>query len=380
MDKEIITLSPQWHDETLCIRIHGKLRGRAFQVVNNTPARAYSKTHGCYLVPFSKELLLELKRQLSECGLVQLKGWGEKGKPLPNVLEKAWVQVPAIYHETLVRLRYSEATRQNYEIQFRKFLGFIYPRAAEEICQQDIHLYLYHLVNDKKVSYSTQNQAINSIKFFLEWVKKEDKQVYHVERPRKEHTLPTVLSEEEVLGMLRATVNLKHKCILSMLYSAGLRRGELLKLKPTDIDHGRSMVLVRGGKGTKDRVTLLSHVAYAMLHKYVEQYQPKEYLFEGEEGKPYSERSVNSIVKRAARVAGVEKNVSPHTLRHSFATHLLEHGTDLRYIQTLRGHESSKTTERYAHVTKKGFEQLVSPLDNLFQKSTLVKAIERYMH
>ena len=272
-----------------------------------------------------------------------------------------------------------KATRKNYEIQFRKFLGYIYPRTPDEITPEDIHRYLYYLVNEKQVSHAVQNQAINSIKFFLEWIKKEDRQVYHVERPRAERLLPTVLSEDEVMGMLRVAVNLKHKCIICMLYSAGLRRGELLNLKSADIDHKRNMIVVRRGKGYKDRVTLLSQVAYMLLLKYLDVYQPKEFLFEGENNQRYSERSVNSIVKSAARKAGILKNVSPHTLRHSFATHLLEHGTDLRYIQALLGHESSKTTERYAHVTKKGFEQVISPLDNLVQKSTLGKTIGLYM-
>lgn len=376
---ETITLSPQWHNKGLFIAIGGKLRGHAFHIVNNTPGRHYSKTHGGYLVPFSTDGLLQLKAKLAEYEPVHLAGWGENGKPLPEELEKAWVQIPGVYHETLVRLRYAEATRKNYEIQFRKFLGFIYPRTADQIVPQDIHDYLYYLVNERKVARATQNQAINSIKFFLEWIKKEDRQVYLVDRPRPERVLPTVLSEAEVMAMLRVTVNLKHRCILCMLYSAGLRRGELLNLKPADIDHQRNMIIVRKGKGFKDRVTLLSQVAYALLLKYLELYQPKEYLFEGGDHMPYGERSVNNIVRRAARRAGIVKSVSPHTLRHSFATHLLEHGTDLRYIQTLLGHESSRTTERYAHVTKRGFEQLVSPLDNLFQKSNLVKTIETYM-
>ena len=376
---EIITLSPLWHNNQLCIAIGGRLRGDAFNVVNITSGRKYSKTHQCYYIPFTREVLIRLRAELNKYCNVELKGWGEKGKPLPDVLEKAWVSVPTIYAETLIQLRYSEATIKNYEVQFKKFLGYIYPRLADSITQEDIHKYLFYLVNDRKVSHSTQNQAINSIKFYLEWVNKGERQVYYVERPRKERLLPTVLSEGEVMAILKSTTNLKHKCILCMLYSAGLRRSELLKLKAKDIDYQRNLILVRRGKGGKDRVTLLSQVTYAILVRYLEIYQPKEFLFEGADGQPYGERSVNSIVKRSAARAGIVKNVSPHTLRHSFATHLLERGTDLRYIQELLGHESSKTTERYTHVTKKGFEQLVSPLDNLFQKSNLAKPIKGYM-
>jgi site-specific recombinase XerD len=376
---EPISLSPLWHNNRLNIAIQGNLRGHSFNVVNNFNGRSYSKTHGCYYVNYSEQALAQLKNELSPFHAVDLKGWGEEGKPLPAPLVRAWVEVPPSFTETLVRLRYAEATQENYSVQFKKFLAYLFPRTAETITQEDIHHYLFYLVNVEKVSLSTQNQAINAIKFYLEFVMRGERQVYYVDRPRKAHTLPTVLSEEEVIALLHTTQNLKHKCILCLLYSAGLRRSELLNLRLADIDHGRSVIYVHGGKGRKDRVTLLSQVAYAMLLKYAELYEPKEFLFEGVHGEAYGERSVNNIVKRAARQAGIRKRVSPHTLRHSFATHLLEHGTDLRYIQELLGHESSITTERYAHVTKKGFEKLVSPLDNLFQKTTFEKAIEGYM-
>jgi integrase/recombinase XerD len=156
-----------------------------------------------------------------------------------------------------------------------------------------------------------------------------------------------------------------------MLYSSGLRISELLDLKPVDIDPDRKVIYVRGGKGNKDRITVLSLVAYSLLVHYLELYHPKTWLFEGPEGNPYSPRSLNKVIHKSAALAGIAKKVSAHTLRHSFATHLLEHGTDLRYIQALLGHESSKTTERYAHVTRKGFEQIVSPLDYLANRLTL---------
>jgi integrase/recombinase XerD len=168
--------------------------------------------------------------------------------------------------------------------------------------------------------------------------------------------------------LLLRTNYIKHKCMLLLLYSAGLRISELLGLRPGEIDYDRKLINVRGGKGKKDRVTLLSNVAAQFLLDYVELMKPKEFLFEGPGGKAYGATSVNKIIKRSAEKAGIRKNVSAHTLRHSFATHLLEHGTDLRYIQSLLGHESSKTTERYTQVTKKGFENLVSPLDRMAGK------------
>jgi site-specific recombinase XerD len=142
-------------------------------------------------------------------------------------------------------------------------------------------------------------------------------------------------------------------------------------VKPEDLDTDRGLIQVRGGKGRKDRVTLLSTVAYKLLEEYLAKAQPQTFLFEGPGRRRYSPASVNAIIKHSAARAGIRKNISAHVLRHSFATHLLERGTDLRYIQSLLGHESSRTTERYTHVTKKGFEQLRSPLDNLAQALNL---------
>jgi len=168
---------------------------------------------------------------------------------------------------------------------------------------------------------------------------------YEIDRPRKEHRLPEVLSEEEVKRMIIATGNLKHKAILVTMYSCGLRLSELLDLKLTDVQSDRALVAVRGGKGRRDRNTLLSEKTLLLLRKYFQLYRPGNYLFEGVDGGRYAAKSVQQIVRRALEKAGIRKHASPHTLRHSFATHLLEQGTDLRYIQTLLGHSSPKTTE-----------------------------------
>lgn len=246
------------------------------------------------------------------------------GSTLHHHLIKAWVKVPDVYTETLQKLRYSEVTVENYLSQMRLFLAFLYPRTAEDITEQDVHAYLLHLVNEKRVSLSTQNQAINAIKFYLEKVQKGERQVFVVERPRPEDKLPTVLSDQEMLRLLQSTSNVKHRCIMYMLYSAGLRMSELLKLRLADLDSDRSLIMVRGAKHNKDRVTLLSTVAYQSLKTYLEKYQPENWIFEGPGGRPYSPRSVNAIIKRCAKRAGILKNISAHTLRHSFATHLLE--------------------------------------------------------
>jgi len=196
---------------------------------------------------------------------------------------------------------------------------------------------------------------INSIKFYYEVVKGMPNRFYSIERPRKKEALPKVISLEEVKGIILNTNNIKHKCIVSLLYSAGLRRSELLNLKLQDIDSKRMSILVKNSKGGKDRVTLLNENVLKDLRKYYKEWKPQKYLFEGKEGTQYSATSVVKIIKNSAKKAGINKSVSPHILRHSFATHLLENGTDLRYIQELLGHSSSKTTEIYneskAHLT-----------------------------
>ena len=225
--------------------------------------------------------------------------------------------------------------------------------------------FLRHLVTERKVSSSYQNQAINAIKFYYERVLGGQRKFYFIERPITEKVLPVVLNKEELISILNATENQKHKAMLMLTYSSGLRVSELLSLKIKDVDSERMQLRVSQAKGKKDRYTILSTRALDMLRVYFRSYHPKEWLFEGVDGGQYSMRSIQAVMQYACKRAGILKKVSMHTLRHSFATHLLESGTDLRYIQSLLGHSSSKTTEIYTHVTTKGFSQIVSPLDNL---------------
>lgn len=262
-------------------------------------------------------------------------------------------------------LRYSENTRRTYHHMFREFLKYVYPRPLYHITSTDIYRFQHHLVVDRKCSRAYQNQSINAIKFYLEHVLGQDKQYFRLDRPKAILRLPEVLSEEEVASIIRATNNLKHKVILTTMYSAGLRMGELLNLKLTDIDSHHMRIWVREGKGCKDRLTTLSSHLLVLLRAYYEKYHPKEFLFEGPEGGPYSASSVRRILKRATAKAGINKHVKPHTLRHSFATHLLDQGTNLRFIQMLLGHNSAKTTQIYTHVSGRKLEQIASPLDGM---------------
>ena len=265
----------------------------------------------------------------------------------------------------LKELRYSEKTVKSYTGLFEEFINYYHKVDINRIDESMITAFLRYLVIERKVSTSYQNQAINAVKFYYERVLGGQRKVYLVERPREEKTLPIVLSEKEVGDLLRATENIKHKAILMLAYSAGLRLSELINVKITDIDSNRMQIRIEQAKGKKDRYTLLAVKLLSILREYFVLYKPQKWLFEGADGGQYSVRSIQSIMKDATKKAGIKKKVSVHSLRHSFATHLLENGTDLRYIQALLGHSSSKTTEIYTHVTTKGFDQIKSPLDQL---------------
>jgi site-specific recombinase XerD len=206
-----------------------------------------------------------------------------------------------------------------------------------QIDEEQIRYYLQGLVQ-QGTSASYLNQMINSIKFYYEVVLEMPNRFYSIERPIKKEKLPKVLSKNDVLSIIQNTNNIKHKCIVSLLYSAGLRRGELINLKLTDIDSERMVINVLQGKGNKDRLTILSTSVLKDLRIYFKKWSPQIYLFEGIRGGKYSPHSVNQLIKAAAKKGKIRKNVTPHMLRHSFATHLLEAGTDLRYIQALLGH------------------------------------------
>jgi integrase/recombinase XerD len=336
-----------------------------YKTIQKFPGRLYSNTHKSFYVVYTEENLRNLETALKPFAPVTL-------QPFPGsaAASRPSIDVPECYTNKLIRLRYSEATYANYVTQFRKFLEHIYPKTIADLDKQLIDGYLLYLIK-KNASVSTQNMAINAIKFYLEQVLEGERTIYYTERPRRGLTLPTVLSEQEVKLLFEQTKNIKHRAILYLIYSAGLRLSELLNLSWNDLDPLRGVINIRAGKGKKDRITLLSPKTYQYLLQYRERYHPVDKIFEGDPGKPYSARSVDRIIKKSSRLAKLTKNISAHTLRHSFATHLLESGTDLRYIQTLLGHESSKTTERYTHVTKRGFERLKSPLDNLLGGVTL---------
>jgi site-specific recombinase XerD len=268
------------------------------------------------------------------------------------------------YENALKQTIYSEETKRTYKSLFLNFLKKLNYKSPEYITDNDIRKVLLSILKENK-SASTQNQYINSIKFYYEYILKRKLSYEATLRAKKPKQLPGVLSEEEVEDIINSIDNLKHKCIIYMLYSGGLRRSELQRLKITDIDSKRGMIMIKQGKGRKDRTTLLSEQLLELLRKYYKECKPKEYLFEGLPGKQYSCTSMDHILKDALKKASIRKRVTLHMLRHSFATHLLEHGTDIRYIQEILGHNSVKTTQVYTHISKAKTEKILSPGDRI---------------
>ncbi|HEY6913223.1 MAG TPA: site-specific tyrosine recombinase/integron integrase [Paludibacter sp.] len=336
--------------------------------IKNIPYAGWNPTGNYWTIPVSDKYIGELKQLAERYSLEFIYKEEQKTKVKPRT---SWVgmenfrECPQEFIAKLKELRYSKNTLETYKHMFEEFINYYRETEIADITDKMIVDFLRYLVNERNISGSYQNQSINAIKFYFERVLGGQRKIYTIDRPRKEKMLPEVLSEEEVVQLLNATENLKHKAILMTIYSAGLRVSELTNLRIKDIDSDRMQIRVEQAKGKKDRYTLLSNTALEILRKYVKEYKPKEWLFEGAKGEKYSTSSIQANLKIAVEKAGLKKSITVHTLRHSFATHLLEAGTDIRYIQSLLGHSSGKTTEIYTHITTKGFEQIKSPLDKL---------------
>ena len=368
------SLQPDYHSkQLLAVNRHNKTLQLYFAYnqavmfqLKQIPLCRWNSSGNYWTLPFKEATLQQIRSIAEEAALEFVYQLVSQTKGAPRLPKHSnSIKCPHEYVAKLKELRYSSNTLAVYTDMFEEFMNFYPDKILEEISEEGIVLFLRYLVNERQVSISYQNQSINAIKFYYERVLRGSRKVYYIERPRKEQYLPEVLSEEEVAAILKVITNLKHKAIIMTIYSGGLRISEAINLKVKDIDSKRMQIRVEQAKGKKDRYPLLSQKTLLILRKYFKEYKPKEWLFEGEGGGQYSQKAIQNILKRAVQKAQIKKHITVHTLRHSFATHLLEAGTDIRYIQSLLGHNSSKTTEIYTHITTKGFNQIISPLDNL---------------
>ena len=320
--------------------------------------------------PYNREYISKIKNINGHRWHPEEKVWTvpySEFEKLLSVFEADEVKVDtALYLKALEKelktRKYSQKTLKSYMYYNKEFLDFTGKR-PEKIRNEDVKNYLLYLVEEKDASASTLNIAINALKFYYGKILKKDF-IYRVKRPKKDKRLPVVLSRDEVSRIFSVVENPKHRLILMLTYSSGLRVSEVVKLKPGDIDMERKLIHIQGGKGRKDRYTILADVVIKELKNYMETYKPEKWLFYGRDKDSHiSTRTVQKIFDNAAKKAGIKKDATVHSLRHSFATHLLESGVDLRYIQELLGHKSSKTTEIYTHVSNRDLRKIRSPLD-----------------
>ncbi len=269
--------------------------------------------------------------------------------------------------EQLTLRRYSHATRKNYRWHFQHFLLHFSNLHPSDVTKHQIEQYIVQQVRQRNISISTQNQLINAIKFYYEKVLGLPRQYYQLVRPKKKYHQPNVLSVQEVQDILAKTRNLKHRCALTLAYSAGLRISEVVRLRVADINFERRALFIHDSKGRKDRYVILAQEAEQLLRDYIQQFKPRYWLFEGMHGEQYSTRSLQAVFHRSKKAAGANPYATFHSLRHSFATHCIQAGYSTAVVKELLGHNSLKTTEKYLHVAQHAMKNFRSPLD-LWQK------------
>jgi integrase/recombinase XerD len=354
---EQVRLFPLQHNNKLQIGIEFKYNTALKAHLKELPEVLWSKTHSCYYVEFTQENKGKLYRHLQkfDCSI-------DYSALVSNTLSPKMEKDLKEFSSYLEGKRYSKSTIGTYCSFISKLLKF-QKKTISEYTTRDMELFLEKEIAQQGYSISTHRQCISALKQFEKLHKLEALNIDEIDRPRKSKYLPVVLSKEEVIDIFRATRNLKHRTLLILIYSSGLRIGEALSLKLQDIDIDRRQIYIRSGKGRKDRHVIMAESFIPLLHNYLTTYKPKNLFIEGKDGNEYSASSVRSVLKLSCSRAKIKKHVTPHTLRHSFATHMLENGIDLRHIQALLGHSRPETTMIYTHVTQHDLLKIKSPLD-----------------
>jgi integrase/recombinase XerD len=380
-----VKVSNLFHREKDCLALQFEYNRPLIELVKKIPGAKFTYTNKAWYIEKRPTLLNEIFETLKDCALIDISALGNPTKETTKAATPAVVREPLNpMHEEVLRMMeqklklraYSENTIRTYLHSFKDFLHFYNDTQPTDLVETEIRNYLLFLVEKKKVSRSYQNQAINAIKFFYEKVLGQERKVYHLERPMRERKLPEVLSQLEIMQIFEALGNLKHRVMLMLVYAAGLRRSELINLRVGDVDLNRNIVFIRGAKGTIDRQSVMAQSMAPLLQQYLKEYNPGFWLFEGVNGERYSTTSLRLVLKAGVKKAGIKKSVRLHMLRHSFATHLLEAGTSTRYIQVLLGHQSPKTTEVYAQVSRFALDKIQSPLDQIVATRELKDNVE----
>lgn len=362
------------------------------QLIKTVPFIKWSQTNTCWYLPLDKSYFKKACNILQGAGVKihtqEFENYLKKRKQVisanalmkkeqipSTALTKAALGKLVISFENMKALKamiktlhvkaYSKNTIALYTNEMVILLKLLVEKPVDLLTVDQIQSYLLWLINKRHCSESKIHTTINALKFYFEQVLHKEKMFFEIPRPKKTIKLPVVQSKNEVAKIINSKDNIKHKTILMLAYAAGLRVSEIVNLMISDIDSERMVICVRQAKGKKDRQVMLSEKLLLQLRDYYQAYKPKQYLFEGMDGGKYSDRSVQEIFKSAKQIANNKKGGGIHSMRHSFATHLLESGTDIRIIQELLGHNDLKTTTRYTHVSIKNISNLQSPLDRL---------------
>lgn len=318
------------------------------------PSAKWSNTNRCWYLPDLKSVRDALKLPQQE--------WGERLFPQIHPVNKPELQ--AMINQLLLKA-YSPNTIQLYTSEFARFLILLKNNQAKNLTPLRLKDYFLYCVKVEKIKETQLNGRINALKFYYEQVLHRERMFFDIPRPKKPLILPKMLSQKEIIRLFQQVQNPKHLLMLKLSYGMGLRVSEIVNLKIEHIDSSRMSVLIAGAKGKKDRYVPLPESVLELLRNYYKVHKPKVWLFEGQYGGQYSTRSVQQVFKTAMQKAGIKKTIGIHGLRHSYATHLLECGADIRFIQELLGHHSIKTTQIYTHITDVNKSKIKSPLDNL---------------
>lgn len=374
-----VSVKPVFHNNQNCLGLYYPFDNQITNLVKTFPDAKWSKTNKCWLIINHQTNLKELFQVFKGIAYIDTstlftRTTNKTKKPTELKTEKSILPLLNIEAtEKVIRFkvwlssrRYAANTIKTYVEALTAFLRYYNHKKIEEITNEDVINFNTNYILKNGYSASYQNQIVNAIKLFYIKIEHKILDLDLIHRPKRERKLPNVLSKEEIKAILDAPTNVKHKAMLSLIYACGLRRSELLNLTPNDVDSKRKLLIIRQSKGKKDRITPISEKLIDLLREYYKSYKPSTWLFEGQfKGNKYSERSLEEVLKKSIKLAAIKKPVTLHWLRHSYATHLLEGGTDLRYIQELLGHNSSRTTEIYTHVSTKNLQQIISPFDTL---------------
>jgi len=374
-----ITLEPFTHNSQSCIAIKFPYNFEAKEYLKKFKGVHWTQTHRTFYIYYNEVRLEDLKQHIKNGGLNLITN--KNKNEIPRYSKGVKVELSPlnqektkIYRHFLKYLkgkRFSESTIASYSGFILEFLRFTNKKPTDQLNEDDVRQYIEWAVNKLNYSISTHRQMVSGFKHFAYFYPACSINVDKVYMPKKDKKLPVVLSIEEALLLIQTTKNLKHRVVIAMLYGSGLRISEIINLKLSDFDFKRKQLHIKNAKGRKDRYTTIAESLFPLIKNYYNTYKPKVFFIENPKGGNYSAESIRAFLRKSAKAAGITKTVTPHTLRHSYATHLLEQGIDIRYIQELLGHSRPETTMIYTHVSRKDLQQLKSPLDNAIKKLSL---------